>query len=96
MATEFLQHESLRTEPWQGLGCVYFSMISRLKGINFVRRIPQTTFFLSILPAFNFSDNSNICSLSKVKYAQKSRSYFCYPNVIPYWSFDIFISGFFL
>lgn len=44
VAAEFLKYESLRSEPWQPQGCIYFSMISRLKGNNSVRIIPSTIF----------------------------------------------------
>ena len=51
--------------------------------------IPQYFFFfLRFYSAFkdNFSDHHHhICSLSKLKYAQKSNSCFYHPNIITYW-----------
>lgn len=80
---KFLKHKSLNL----GRVRIYisFSMIFRLK------RNPTILFFFFFLRFYsafkdNFSDhNNNICSLSKLKYAQKSNSCFYHPNIIPYW-----------
>ena len=78
---KFLKHNSLNL----GRVRIYisFSMIFRLK-----RNPTILFFFLRFYSAFkdNFSDHhNNICSLSKLKYAQKSNSCFYHPNIIPYW-----------
>lgn len=58
--------------------------------------IPQDTFFNILLSAFkdNFSDhNTDVCSLSKLKYAQKPC--FHHPKIIPYWGLTYLLGFFF-
>lgn len=85
---------SLSTNHWTLAGsgfAFFFSMIFRLK------RNPTILFFFFkvLLSAFkgNFSDH-NICSLSKLEYAQKPNSCFYHPNTIPYWGLT-YLLGFF-